>query len=52
MNMKTRFCKHEYARVQESEYTLADRTALARLNGNLELVKCRKCGSKKWIYKK
>ena len=52
MNMKTRFCKHEYVRVQESEYTLADRTSLARLNGNLELVRCRKCGSKKWVYKK
>ena len=52
MNMKTHFCKHEYVRVQESEYTLADRTALARLNGNLELVKCRKCGLKKWVYKK
>ena len=35
MNMKTRFCKHEYVRVQESEYTLADRTALAKLNSNL-----------------
>ena len=52
MNMKTRFCKHEYVRVPVSEYTLADRTSLARLNGNLELVKCRKCNSKKWVYKK
>ena len=52
MNMKTRFCKHEYVRVPEYEYTLADKTSLARLNGNLELVKCRKCNSKKWVYKK
>ena len=52
MNMKTRFCKHEYVRVSVSEYTLADKTSLARLNCNLELVKCRKCGNKKWVYKK
>ena len=52
MNMKTRFCKHEYVKVQESEYTLADKTSLARLNNNLELVKCRKCGCRKWVYKK
>lgn len=51
MNMKNKFCKHEYERVQESDYTIADKTSLARLNSNLELVRCRKCGAKKWIYK-
>ena len=52
MNMKTRFCKHEYEVLPLEKYSYSDKVALARLNKNLVLVRCKKCGTKKWVYKK
>lgn len=43
--------KHEWRIVPREQYTLKEKTSLAIMNPYMQLIECKNCKTRKWVYK-
>lgn len=51
MRLRFNTCKHEWQPVPLDKYTIKDRLSLGRMNPMLQLIECKHCKVRKWVYK-
>ena len=49
--MRFNKCHHEWQVVPEEKYTVKDRLSMGRLNPMMQLIECKHCKIRKWVYK-
>lgn len=51
MRLRFNTCKHEWQPVPLDKYTIKDKLSLGRMNPMMQLIECKHCKVRKWVYK-